>query len=195
MKQRLRRAASWLGRDGNSLRRPVDRAESAVLTALVGTFAVAWLVLSVLIGLASDGASVRLEHAEQRQWHTVEATLRESAAQAAASSSEWGAAWVPASWEYPNGRPHTGLVATELNMQKGQKVTIWVNQAGQQTGEPLTSAGIDDQVVFSVLVLTTVVAVALALAVGGVRVLFNRRRMAGWQRAWDLVGPTWSRQG
>ena len=192
MKQPFRRAAARLGWDGNPLRRPVDRAESTVLTVLVSTFVVAWLVLCVLIGVVTYGAGVHMEHAEQSQWHTVQATLRESAAQA--TSAQWAAAWVPAEWEYPQHQQHTGLVATALNAQAGQKVAIWVNQAGQQTSEPLTPASIEDQVAFSILVLTTVVAVVLALAVGAVRMMFDRRRMAGWQRAWDLVGPTWSRR-
>lgn len=195
MKRRLQHAVARLGWDSNPLRRPVDRAEAAMITALVSTFVVAWLVLSVLIGLATYGAGVRLEHAQQHQRQTVQATLTESAAQAAGSSSQWGAAWVPARWEFPAGHEHRGMVATALNLQAGQKVTIWVNRTGQQTAEPLTPVGIQDQVVFSVLVLTAAIAVALAAAVGGVRVLSDRRRMAGWQRAWDQVGPTWSRQG
>jgi len=195
VKRCFQRAATRLGWDGNPLRRPVDRAESALVTALVSTFVVAWLVLCVLIGLVTYGAGVRLEHTEQYQWHTVQATLTESAAEATGPSSQLGAAFVPARWEYPRGREHTGVVATALNMQAGQKVSIWVNRAGQQTVQPLTSAGIQDQVVFALLVLTAAMAVALAAAVGGVRVLSDRRRMAGWQRAWDQVGPTWSRQG
>jgi len=195
VKRCFQRAASRLGWDGNPLRRPVDRAESAVVTALVSTFIVAWLVLSVLAGLATYGAGVRLAHAEQVQRHPVEAILTESASQAADSSAQIGAAWVPARWEYPHGHVHSGMVATALNAQAGQKVPIWVNVAGQQTGQPLTTEGIQDQVIFAVLVLTTAMAVVLAAAVGGVRVLSDRRRMAGWQRAWDQVGPTWSRQG
>jgi hypothetical protein len=191
----FQRAAARLGWDRNPLRRPVDRAESAMVTALIGTFIVAWLVLSVLIGLWTYGAGVRMEHAQQLQRHTVTATLTESAAEAASSGSQWGAAWVPARWDYPQGHLHKGMVATALNAQAGQKVLIWVNQSGQQTAEPLTSEGIQDQVVFSVLVLTTAMTVVLAATVGAVRMLSDRRRMAGWQRAWDQVGPTWSRQG
>jgi hypothetical protein len=194
VKHCFQRAAARLGWDGNPLRRPVDKAESAALTALVSGFIVAWLVLSVLIGLLTYGAGVRTEHAEQHTRHQVQATLLESAVQAT-DSSEWGAAWVQAKWVYPQDQRHEGFVAAPLNAQAGQKMMIWVSRAGQQTAEPMNSEGIDDQVVFAVLVLTTVMAVALAIAVGSVRAISDRRRMRGWQRAWDLVGPTWSRQG
>jgi hypothetical protein len=57
----------------------------------------------------------------------------------------------------------------------------------------MTAPVIDDGIVFAILSVTTATAMVLALAVFGVRALFNRRRMTVWQRDWDAVGPSWSR--
>lgn len=195
VKQRLPARTQLFRRDSNPLRRAVDRAEAVTMTALIAAFVIAWLALAVVGGRWADIQGLRQEHAERTAWHPVSATLTESAAQATDSSSQLGVAWVPASWQLPDGQWRSGRIATELNAQAGQKEQIWINAAGQQTRPPLTSAGVRDQVAFTLFSITMAVAVALAVAFGCVRLLFNRRRMAGWSQAWQAIGPTWSRQG
>jgi hypothetical protein len=175
------------------LGRPVDRTEKTIMRALVATFVVAWLLAGVLAGEAAAAAGIRQEHAE-RGWRQVPATLLQSAAEGAGSSPDWGAAWVPARWQSPGGQRRTGLVATGLSARAGQQVPVWVTAAGQLTRPPLTAAGVDDQVCFVVVSVTMGLAVLLAVAALSVRLLCDRRRMAGWQRAWDAVGPLWSRR-
>jgi len=192
VKQRMHALTQLFRRDCGPLRRPVDRAEAVALTVLIATFAVAWLALAIVTGRWAYDAGVQQQRAEQG-WHKTTATLLESAAQAAASSSEWGVAWVPAHWAGPNGRQVQGNIATELNVHAGEHVQIWVNAAGKQTRPPLTSGGVHDQVVFTIFSVTMGMAIALTAAAGCMRLLFNRKRMTGWQHAWEAVGPIWSR--
>jgi hypothetical protein len=110
------------------------------------------------------------------------------------SSADWDVAWVRARWQAPDRTPRTGLIATALNARAGQHVRIWVTAAGKQTKPPITEADIRDQVMFAILLTVTGWAVALTIGVAAVRMLANRRRMACWQREWDVSGPLWSRQ-
>lgn len=188
------RTARFLGCDGNPLRRSVDRAESLALTVLIGVLVIAGPVLAVSVGRVADAAAVRQQHAEAG-WYPVTATLLQSADESMTNSSDWDIAWVRAQWTLRGGRVETGPLATALDARAGQHLTIWLTAAGRVTHPRLSATDIRDQVMFVVLLTVTGWAVALALGAAAVRVLANRRRMAGWQREWDVSGPLWSRQG
>jgi hypothetical protein len=191
---RLRQCGTWrLRRADNPLRRPVDRAEATAMRVVIAAFAVVWVLTGLFAAHAADVAGLRQQQSESG-WHQVRATLQQDAAESAQSSPVWGAAWTAAAWPGPGGRSRHGLIPTDLNARAGQSVEIWVNAAGQVTRPRLTSADIKDQMAFAVLSVTMVLAVLLSIAVVSVRLLFDRRRMAGWQRAWDAVGPLWSRR-
>jgi hypothetical protein len=182
-----------LQRGTNPLFRAVDRAEAIAMTVLIGASVVAWLVVAILAGRWADHETRLAQHAE-RGVHPVWATQLESGA-AAASASELNIAWVPAEWKLPGGREGHGSIAVALNSKFGQQTEIFVDAQGQQVRPPLDSADVYDQVAFTVFSVTMGFGIVGATAYGGVRMLFDRRRMAGWQRAWDAIGPTWSRQG
>jgi hypothetical protein len=180
-------------RETNPLLRGVDRAEAVVMTMLIAGFVVAWVVVAILAGRWADHATLAAEHAE-RGVHPVLARQLESGAQAV-STTELNVAWVPAVWKLPDGRQGHGQVAVALNSSAGQQTEIFVNRQGQEVRPPLTSADVHDQVAFTVFSVTMGFGVVFAIAYGCTRLLFNRRRMAGWQRDWEAIGPTWSRQG
>jgi hypothetical protein len=192
MKRWLRSLAVRFGWDGNPLRRAVDHSERVTMTALVAVFVLGWLLAVVVAGQAAYTSGASQQRLEQQQgWHSVQATLTRSASQVAVSSA--GVAEVPGTWRASDGARRTGLIPASLNAQAGERVPIEIDRAGQQVGEPMTAAVVDDGIVFAVLSVTTATAMVLALAACCVRGLFNRRRMAGWQRDWDAVGPSWSR--
>jgi hypothetical protein len=180
------------GADANLLCRPVDRAEKRAIAALLVVAAIVAIGLGVLAGYKADSAALRTERADHGA-HLVTATLRSNAAESASTAS-WGVAWVPAQWKYPHGHVHTGQVAVDLNMQAGQRVQVWVTSEGRLRSAPLTEAGVRDQVTFVVLSVLMGVAVVTGIAAACVRLLFDRRRMASWQRAWEVIGPSWTRQ-
>lgn len=188
------RMARFLGWDGNPLRRGVDRAESLAMTVLIGVLVVAGPVLAVSVARVADAAAVRQQRAEAG-WYSATATLEQGADESVSDGSDWDVAWVRARWTLPDGRVEKGLVPTALDARAGWHVRIWLTKAGNLTHQPLSETDIRDQVTFAVLLTVTGWAVALALGVLAVRLLANRRRMAGWQREWDVSGPLWSRQG
>ena len=69
---------------------------------------------------------------------------------------------------------------------------VWVTAAGQLTHPPLIPAEVGQRTLVTAMAVPAGLAVVLLLAAGAVRVLANRRRMAGWGRAWEATGPRWS---
>lgn len=163
------------------------------MAALVAVFILGGPLAAVAGGRMADAAGIRQQQAEQG-WYQRPATLLESAGAQIGSSEQWGIAWVHASWTLRDGQERTGLVAAELNARAGQHVEVWLTASGQLTHPPLSAADVRDQVTFVVLSVTMGLALVLAMAAGVLQLLFNRRRIAGWQRAWDAVGPLWSQR-
>jgi hypothetical protein len=188
--QRITRRLGW---DRNPLRRRVDRAAAVSVSVVVLIGLLAAPVVGVVAGRFADAAGVRQQQAE-RSWRQVPVTLTESAAQVPPSAITWGAAWVPARWTAPDGQHRTGLVATDLNARAGQRLSLWMTPSGVLTRARLSTADVRDQVTFVVLAALMALGLLTGLAGGVLELVFNRRRIAGWQRAWDAVGPHWSRQ-
>jgi hypothetical protein len=187
------RAARFLGWDGNPLRRGVDRAERLAMTGLVSVLVVAGPVLAISAGRTADAAAVRQQQAEAG-WYQTSAVLLQGADQAMTTSGDWNVAWVKAKWRLKDGKLHHGTVAVSLNARAGAHVQVWLTQSGHITRPRLTENDIRDQVMFAIMLTVTGWAVALVIGLLAVRMLANRRRMAGWQREWDVSGPLWSRQ-
>jgi hypothetical protein len=188
-----RRVAFSLGWDGNPLRRGIDKAEAMAMTFLVVALVIAGPLLAVLVARSADAASVREQHAEQG-WRHVPAVLEQGADQVVSSGGQWDIAWVEATWKLPGGRIGTGQLGVPLNARAGQRVWIWVTPAGRVTRPPLTSADVVDQVMFATLMVVAGWAVVLGIGALTVRAVADRRRMASWQREWEVSGPQWLRQ-
>jgi hypothetical protein len=189
---KLRRIVSLLGCDRNPLRRPVDKLESAVAAALVVAFLIAAPLVGIFAGRLADSAALRELHAE-RTWRQVPAILRENAASGSIGvGGDLDAAWVKAQWTAPSGALRSGFIATALNAQAGSTQMVWVTPQGQLTHEPLSGIGVRDRVALSVLAAVFGLALLLVLLGGCARMAANRRRMAGWARAWEQTGPRWS---
>ncbi len=193
MKPWWRRVAFSLGWDGNPLRRGIDKAEAMAMTFLVAALVIAGPLLAVLVGSSADAASVREQHAEQG-WRQEPAVLEQGADQVVSSAGQFDIAWVEATWKLPGGIGR-GQLGVPLDARAGQRVWIWVTPAGQVTRPPLTSADVVDQVMFATLMVVACWAVLLGISALTVRAMADRRRMASWQREWEVSGPQWLRQG
>jgi hypothetical protein len=186
--QRLVRVV--VGND-HPLRRHVDRIQSAVVAGLVVAFVVAAPLLSIIAVQVTSTAAVREQRAESG-WRARTAVLQESAAAGLVADDGAFDSWVTVSWVMPGGAKRTGLVAVDLNAKKGQRITVWVTPAGQLTHPPLTRSQVLEWEATAAIVVPIGLAVLLMVAGGVVRVVANRRRMAGWAQAWAVAGPRWS---
>ena len=188
--QRLTRIISG---SANPLRRHVDRLESAIMASLVVVFLIAAPLLSIL-AVREAGAAAARERRAESGWQRATAVLQQSAAAGlVAEDGAYDASWVTATWTMPHGGgKRSGLVAVQLNAQAGQRITVWVTRAGHLTHPRLTSAQVLQWEVIGATLAPIGLAVLLVVAGGAVRVVANRRRMAGWTRAWEAAGPRWS---
>ena len=193
-KRRWQAAARYLGWDRNPLRRPIDRAETAVLTMLLVALVIAGPVIAVFASRAAGAAALREQRAERGSYQ-VTAVLTQSAGQAVIVSGQTEVAWVRARWTAHGDRSGTGLVAAPLNAQAGQRVQVWLTRSGEPTSAPLSAAAARTEVVYAVALAVTGWFAVLLLAAIAVRVLADRRRMRYWQREWAAFGARRSRHG
>jgi hypothetical protein len=162
------------------------------MTGFVVLFLIAAPLLSIVTGRIADGAGLREQHAEQ-SWRQVDAVLEQSASAGLNSQDGgWDAAWVNARWDTPGGKSRTGIIAVGLNAKAGQRVTIWVTGSGKVTHPPLSHDDVLDGIANAVLATVAGLAVLLGLAAAAARGAANRRRVAAWERAWEIIGPRWT---
>jgi hypothetical protein len=190
--QRLQRLRRILAGDDNPLRRYVDKLESAVVASLVVAFLIAGPLLAIASVQAVGAAATRQQNAE-RNWRQVPATLTQGAAAGLVGlDGEWDASWVTATWTAPDGAHITGRLPVALNAKAGQRVMVWVTHTGEQTHAPLTTAAVIDREAIAAIGVPAGLALLLSTAAWAVRGAANRRRIVGWTKAWDTIGPRWS---
>jgi len=192
MNKRMRWLSRQLGWDKNPLRRPSDHLEKWLLTGLVALFVIGAPLAALVAGRLADASALRQQHA-QRTWHEVTATVLQDASTEVGPYYGWGMTVVPVRWMTPAGAQRTGTVATELSVQAGSRLPLWVNAAGRLTDAPLTHAQVVQRTAVAAVTAPAVLALVLVLAGAGGRLLLDRRRLAGWERAWYAVGPRWTR--
>src|SRR5215469_8741462 len=176
----------------NPLRRRIDDVEASIMTGVIVLFLVIAPLVCVVTGRLADSAGLREQRSEQA-WRPVPAVLEQSAAQGlAGQDAAWGAAWVKARWQAPDGAQKSGIIAVGLTAKAHQKVTIWVNQSGQVTHPPLSHGEVLDGIANAAMATAAGVAALFAIVAAAIRAAINRRRLAEWTRDWDVVGPRWT---
>jgi len=192
MRRGTRCVARYLGADGNPLWRGIDRFERAVWVLLATGFLVAAPVLVPMAGRAA--ASVSLGQVRQeRSWREVKATLLQRAPDHFSGYSTAQNVWVHGRRQAPSGRIRVGMIPALPGTPAGAVVPIWVDRAGQLTGEqPLTGSLVSARVVAIEVLAAAALAMIALLTAAFVRWLANRRRMAYWTIEWDCIGPHWS---
>ncbi len=189
--KRKHRIASWLGLNGNSLRRRTDKAGAYGKAALLAVFLIGTPVACTVTGIWAHHSAMTEMRVEQ-SWHQVPAVVLESISQQDIYDYG-GLVWTSARWTAA-GRQHNGTIAINNEARAGTRVPIWVNASGQSSGAPVSSGDALLRVVDYVVLTPIALAIALLLLAAAGRYLLNRRRMAGWEADWACVGPQWTRQ-
>ena len=192
---RLRRLARRLWMSKSPLRRRTDRIEAWITAALLAMF-----LIGAPLSWATAGRWVRqngaLEQHAQQSWHQVPAVLLQSAP--ALSNFDVRASWnlqVPAlaRWAGPRGQKMVGRVQVTPGTPVGHTVPVWVDGSGRLTGVPLFHTELVKREIGAEVLAPICLAVALFMVGWLVRLLMNRRRLAGWETGWASIGPRWTR--
>jgi hypothetical protein len=189
---RTLRLARRLGLDGNPLRRHTDK----IAVCLAALLAVVFLIGAPLLSVAAVGWAGRAGASGQRperSWHQVPAVLLR-AAPAPAAGKVLGYSLAPARWSAPGGQARTGQIPVGAGLAAGRMVPLWVDAAGSPTGPPPSHRAVLAEEAAAAAGATAAVAIVLlCLAWAGRRVL-DRRRLAGWEAGWAVVGPQWAKR-
>jgi hypothetical protein len=183
----------WMGK--NPLRRRADRIEAWITAGLLAAFLVGAPLSWAAVGRWVQQGGLLEQHA-QRSWHQVPAVLLRAAP--VVPDFDMRTSWdfqvmAVARWAGPGGQRLTGRVPAAPGTLRGRTVQVWVNGSGRPTGSPLLHSELMKRVLGAELLAPAGVAVLL-LAVGGlVRLLMDRRRLAGWETGWASIGPRWTR--
>jgi len=173
----------------NELRRGCDRVEAAVVLVLLIGF------LAAIVGAFFLGDHIyHHERAEAAQLHRGTAVMTQHGPY---STGLNGTGDATARWHAPDGRTRSGVLTT-LNTPgiwgaaAGQRVQVWLTQAGQPVSPPPSAV----EVMFSAIVIGISAACgAGTVLIGGYglsRLLLDRRRLADWEAEWELTGPQWT---
>lgn len=162
----------------------------------------AWLVLAVWIvvvvggavaGVVTARAAGDVFAAQRAHRHPVRAVLLADAPYGATAA--WpagGLVRAPVRWTAPDGTPRTGDTLVDSGLKAGAGVVVWEDdQGGLAPSRPANpTEGAIEAALFG-----TAAALAVAAPVYGAgalgRAWLDRRRMARWDREWNLVEPRW----
>jgi hypothetical protein len=187
--RRMSRLMRWLaGR--NTLRRPVDRIEGAVLVASAAAFLVAMAVASVL-GVHTYQA----QRAASAGLRPVVAVLSQPGPLSYGSMAQLGKA--EARWRDPGGSEQSGVLTTAtapgiLGAAAGARVPVWLDRSGQPVVSPGGQIGMIVNALAPGTVVTGGAGITLLVCYGLCRLVLDRRRLAAWESAWSLTGPRWT---
>jgi len=184
-----------LGCDGNPLRRRSDLIEGLLLPAAIVVFLALCPIVAAVAGMWIHADNTAARH-DELSWHRVSAVLLNAAPGPLMSdngANSWEV-WTLARWTL-DGRQRHGDVPVPANTRAGSTVPIWLDRAGSVRMPALTAAQVKDRVVVVTMIALAGVALFLAGSALLARRVLDRRRLAGWEAAWLLVGPNWSHQG
>lgn len=192
---RLKRLGRWLWMGRSPLRRRTDRIEAWITALLLAVFLVGAPAAWVTAGrwVRHQG---RLEQLAQQSWHRVPAVLLETAPRL--PNFDLRTSWniqvmALARWSVPGGRHLAGQVPATPGARAGTTVPVWVNSSGRLTGTPLLRGELIKRELGAETFAPLALAVLLLCVALVVRLLMNRRRLAGWETNWAFVGPKWTK--
>jgi hypothetical protein len=180
--------------DRNPLRRRLDRAEAFIFGGLVVAAVAGAPVAATVAGGWAHADGARAAQVQRETRHQVRAVLQDSPHATAGGYTINGVSPALVQWTTPGGAQRAGQVPVAAGSAKGTAVTIWIDQAGNVTGPPMTAAQVTDQVTLTVLATVAAITVACLLTAAATRIVVNRRRMAAWTADWEVTAPMWNRQ-
>jgi len=187
--RRTSRLVRWLaGR--NTLRRPVDRIEGAVLVALTAAFLVSMAVASVL-----GVHTYQSQRAASAGLRPVVAVLSQAGPLFYGSLGQPGQA--EARWRDPGGSEQSGVLTTATapgitGAAAGARVPVWLDRSGQPVAPPGGQVAMIVNALAASAKLAGGAALTLLVCYGLCRLVLDRRRLAAWESAWSLTGPRWT---
>ncbi|MFI8521213.1 hypothetical protein ACIGEZ_25840 [Streptomyces sp. NPDC085481] len=156
------------------------------------------LLISLICGAVAAGmlwnAGAKADRELAAHRHQVQATTTGPAKDPPAVA-RYGAtpkSVAPAVWEQPDNARRSGSIPVPPRTPQGRTVTIWVDDAGTPARPPGSAA---DRALTSLAGGSAATAAVGAIGVGALALVrrgTESRRLAAWEKEWELVEPVWS---
>lgn len=179
--------------DSNPLRRRMDRVETYLLA---GLFLASAAGAPFAAQAASQAAYAGALHAQQEQLaarHQVNAKLTAPAGPSVSGYALQADVPAKASWTSATGVSRSGEVLAPPGSQKGTKVAIWTDDAGNLVSPPLADSQVSGQRDMAMVAAVSGVGVLFLAEAAMVRHVIYRRRMAAWDSDWLVTERMWHR--
>jgi hypothetical protein len=173
----------------NRLRRPSDRIEGVVVLLLSAAFLAAVAAAPVL--------GEAIYHSQRAATTSLRPAMAVLAQNGPYDGGVTGDGQAVARWPSPGGGQRAGLLTTQTapgiwGAAAGTRVRIWLTAAGEPAAPPPGAT----VVLFTAIVIAISAAcgagIALILCYWLFRLVLDRRRLAAWESAWNLIGPRWT---
>lgn len=187
---------SGLGR--NALRRPTDRLEALVCLGLYALAVVA-TVMTIVAAITVTSSLSERAFRESADRYTVQAVVVTKAPtrenDPLSTTSPAGSVPVPVHWRTIDGSWRFGHANVELGTPAGSTTKVWLDRAGDQVAGPLTHSEAVIRGIAVGLGRESAAVLVLWLAGFAARRLFDRSRLADWERAWVSADARWRGHG
>ncbi|MFE1950033.1 hypothetical protein ACFW9D_06125 [Streptomyces sp. NPDC059524] len=183
----VRRRLRWWGR--GPLTRDCDVFEGWVVLVAWILAVLGGALAGVLAGTATE-ASLSRQRAERLE---LSAVVVKEAPRPQIMQPGGGGTRATVRWTAPDGIEHTGTAKVAAGTAAGAHVTVWTDREGDRLAPPVNPA----ESLFGGAMAGLLAAGGTAVVVGagtkGVRLLVERRRLAGWDAEWVQADARWRR--
>ena len=176
--------------DRNPLRRPTDRAETALLVMLVAAFLIGTPFAALATGVWMHGMAQRAQLAQEGSRRQVTAVVLTVATPSPVGEN---LAWqAQARWKALDGQQVTHEVPVPSGTAVGGTLQVWTDRTGDFVTPPLLDSQVASETTTGEAL--GLIASACVLTVAGALSLWalNKRRMAAWDADWHATGPRWT---
>ncbi|OUC94699.1 Rv1733c family protein [Streptomyces swartbergensis] len=167
----------------NPLRRRSDVIEAWVVLA-------GWVLAlagGLLVGLMAGDAVERDAEQQRAERRQVSAVLVKDAKGPPARASADYRVWATVRWATPDDSVHTDEARVPARTPAGSTITVWTDQSGKVTAEPLTEDEARLHAVSGGVLAATAAGGAVLGAAWAVRLGLERHRMAQWAAEWERI--------
>ncbi|PXY22318.1 Rv1733c family protein [Prauserella muralis] len=181
----------WLHPGRNPLSRPGDRLQARLFVVLL---LLVLLAVPVAASVGSETYAGRMEVAERDAdaKHRATAVLLADAP-VSMGVGELETTPVRARWQTPDGTTRTGEVAAYRGSTTGSRIPVWLDDEGNLTTPPVTTAAAATDGVSVGISVWLAVAGVCAAVFAAVHGVLHRLRLAQWARDWARVEREWTR--
>lgn len=185
-KRRRTRLLLWRWQS-NPIRRRDDILEAWLLL-------VVWALMAVggtIAGLVTAHAADQVFAQQRAERIPVRAVLLNDVPRTPTSAMGRDLASARVRWTAPDGSAHNGMTLVSTGRKAHSTAMVWIDAQGKLSTQPPTRT----RAAVEAGLMGTSAALALSGVVFGVgsvgRCYLDRRRLAQWDREWNLVGPQW----